>query len=730
FFGAQVDIETLTFCGGALNRATLTTTLSALDLVHHLDFLNSAGLLPVRSETLDEMRGPHVSGEMKVAFVFNRQSDHFSFQAESSHLKMGPIDLDRLFVHGEKEKERFTLDHFEAGPLKLHAKMVKKEEGWEIPNLEILWKKSFLKSGVALFNETGKTLEIPLESLRIDLEEVGALFPQSDVDLSYLTGVLSAQGQVIFDYSKGFRNGALDSKFQLIGEDFGKGHLRIDSPQKLHLTYSPRSGFNVGQGEFNFLHPRSNQLWGKCLFNKLNYQNGVFKGEGVKVTIPPEMVHFLGQTHSIPYLGYEEERVIAFNYPIKWENQIEAFFNFELGENPFASGSLKEGYYWIGDKAWYLNSCTFSYEKDELSTSLNTIYDEIPFDLNAHLSFSPHFSSRLVIQETCHDQRGEDPLVIQMSWNENEGFFVQSLDGEICGLDFAFHHNPRGSFLDRTALVGQLKINVPKLSQILPKEMQERVKEFEIGKGYELSGDLILSKKAFEESHFSGYLKGKNFHLLGSQMGTLMSEIDIRSDHIELDHFNLSDASGIFTIESIRLLKQTDGTWDLSIPEIAITDFRPSLLNKIGKYPSRIKPLTIRELYASNIRGTLGNPSSFVGKGSLNFINTFKRDYHLLDIPFEILGRLGLDMGLLVPVRGELEYVIVDGRIYFTELKQSYSEGKRSQFFLSPTEHSYVDFDGNINVSIKMKQYVLLKVTEPFTLSIGGTFENPKYGLR
>jgi len=263
----------------------------------------------------------------------------------------------------------------------------------------------------------------------------------------------------------------------------------------------------------------------------------------------------------------------------------------------------------------------------------------------------------------------------------------------------------------------------------MPQEIQEMVKEFEIGKGYELSGELILSKVQFDESHFIGYLKGKNFQLMGSQMGTLMSEIDIRPDHIELDNFNISDASGIFAIEAIRLIKQNDNSWDLSIPEVVITDFRPSLLKKIGKYPTRIKPLTIRELRASNIRGTLGSVSSFVGKGNLNFINTFKRDYHILDIPFEILGRLGLDMGLLVPVRGELEYVIVDGRVYFTELKHSYSEGKRSQFFLSPIKHSYVDFDGNININIKMKQYVLLKVTEPFTLSIGGTFENPKYGL-
>lgn len=728
-FGARLDVEALTFQEGALSRAQIVTKLSAIDLVHHLDFLNSAGLLPIRDETFDEMRGPCVEGEMELSFLFDRKKNALAFDANSSQLKMGGIDLDHLIVHGEKRGDRFSLERFEAGSLKIQGDMVQIEGGWYIPDLNVLWKKSSLKSGLISYSEQDRLLRVPLEGLRISLEEMALLLPQVDVDWEYLQGVLSAKGELLFDFTKGWKEWAFDSKLYCIGEEFGKGRLKVESPELLQITYGPGEGFSLKGADFNFLHPRSNQLWAKCHFDHLNYFDGKLKGEGAKVIVPPEMVHFLGQTRSLPYLGYEEERMILFNYPIAWENQIEASFDFEFGEESTANGFLKEGYYWIGDKAWYLSSCSFTYAKDALQVKLNTLYDEMPFDLSAHLSFQPHFTSTFVMQETCNEHRGEEPLVIQTDWNANEGFFVQSIDGGVCGLDFSFHHNPRASFLDRMALSGQLKVNVPKLAQLMPKEMQELVSEFEIGKGYELSGELIVSKVDWKESRFSGYLKGKNFQLMGSLMGTLMSEIDIRPDHIELDRFTISDVSGMFAIESIRLAKREED-WELNIPEVVITDFRPSLLKKIGKYPTRIKPLTVRELRAHNIRGILGDVSTFVGKGELNFINTFKREYHILDIPFEILGRLGLDMGLLVPVRGELEYVIVDGRVYFTELRNSYSEGKRSQFYLSPIEHSYVDFDGNINVNIKMKQYVLLKVTEPFTLSIGGTFENPKYGLR
>lgn len=729
-YGALIDVKTLTFREGSLSRAEIETHLSALDLVHHLDFLSSAGIVPVKPETLDEMRGPNVQGELSLKLNYDLFQETFLFNAYSKHLSMGPIDLDHLAIRGNRKGDHFNLERFEMGALSILAEMKREGTKWEIPSLEVIWKKSFLKGGAGSFDEEGKYFTLPIDGLRVELSEVKTLFPHSKFDWDYLCGSLFANGDIIFDFSKGFRRLSFDSHIKLIGEEFGRGKLRLESSEILNISYDPHTGLSMGNANFNFLHPRSNQLWAKCHFNTLKYFKEILSADHVRLVVPPEMLSFLGQTRSLPQMGYEEERLILFGHPLKWDNQIEATFDFSLGEKKEAKGSLKEGYYWIGDKAWYLNDFSFDFEDSKLRLNMNTNYDEIPFDVSAKLSFFDRFRSQFEIKELTKEGEKHPPLVIATDWNKNEGFFIQTIEGGVCGLDFSFHHNPKNSFLDKMALAGQLKINVPRFASLLPENLQETIQEFEIGKGYELSGDLILSKAAIEESQFSGYLKGKNFQLMGSVMETLLSEIHINPKHIELNHFNLSDVSGIFSMDRIQITQMDGDRWELNVPELAITDFRPSLLKKIGKYPTRIKPLTIRHLYCYNIHGTLGEMKSFTGKGDLNFINTFKRDYHILDIPFEILGRLGLDMGLLVPVRGDLEFVMVDGRVYLTNLKGSYSEGKRSQFFLSPIEHSYLDFEGNLNINIKMKQYVLLKVTEPFTLYIGGTFENPKYGLR
>jgi len=454
-------------------------------------------------------------------------------------------------------------------------------------------------------------------------------------------------------------------------------------------------------------------------------------GKGFEVVLPPEMLAHLGMMRALPYLSAEEGYLSFFDYPFRWDNQIELSFDFTLGESAEIEGRLKEGYYWIGDKAWYLNDFRYHVNGGDIDLKMNTFLDDHPFDLHAEVELLPHLKTRITVQETIvEEQTSERPLTIVSDWNENEGMFIQSIEGSVSGLDFSLHHNPKGSFLDQMTLTGQLKVDVPTFAKCLPESLQETIQELGIGKGYELSGDCIISKEKFLDSHFTGYLKGKKFQLMGTEMETLLSEITIHRDHIELSKFNLSDVSGIFSIDHLHLAHDPEKNWRVTIPKVIVQDFRPSLLKKIGSYQGKIKPLHIRDMSFHNIRGTLGDLRSFTGKGSLAFTNTFKSDYNLLDIPFEILGRLGLDMGLLVPIRGHLDYFLADGKVYLTELSDSHSEGKRSKFYLSASEPSFIDLDGGVNVNIKMKQYVLLKVTEPFTLSIRGNFEDIRYSLK
>ncbi len=100
-------------------------------------------------------------------------------------------------------------------------------------------------------------------------------------------------------------------------------------------------------------------------------------------------------------------------------------------------------------------------------------------------------------------------------------------------------------------------------------------------------------------------------------------------------------------------------------------------------------------------------------------------------MPSDFLSRIvGLDFELLIPVCGSLHYELKDGFFHFTKLDGSYSENKRSEFFLVFNEDSpKMDLDWNIKIMIQMKQFVLFKFTEAFIISLTGKLDDPKVQL-
>ena len=734
FFGAKIDSRTFLFDEqNRIDSIELETDLSARDLYHPLDFFDHAGFLPIQIADLKRAQSPQFEGAAHIKLLFNRTLEHLDLQVKSDRFVFGKIDTDALLIHLKREKSKLDLCSFSSGSLKMSAQMERKEDFWSIPFFNVDWNKCKMRGENGLLSKGKERVKLPLKYLDIDLDWLLEHLPfLSETNRTYFGGSLSALGTLECDFSEGIKRAHLNANLNLTGKEIGKPHLHLESTKPIRFHFSPEKGIEIEEAAFEFFDPSASQLWGKCDVELLSYKHTSKKWEGKKVhlVLPPEMLYHLASKRAFPYFGEKQGFLTLFGHPFKWDNQTELTFDFTWGEKIDLLGSLKEGYYWVRNKSWYLRSCQYLIKDGKIDLDLHTAFEEHPFNIHAEATLLPHPKASVTIKETEEPyDLSKSRLSIVGSYQKSKGFFIQSLEGSISGLDVSFHHDPRKSCLDRMALTGQLKIDLPKIAPYLPSFMQKMVEKCEIGRGYELSGDLILSKNCFSESYFTGYLKGKRFELLGSQMETLMSEIRAEVNRIELKNLTLSDVSGIFAIETIELSREKDRKFRVVIPTITAQDFRPSLLKKVGSYQRRIKPLTIRDLSFRNLQGVLGDPKSFTGQGTLTFTNTFKSDYNILDVPLELFAKLGLDAGLLIPIRGRLDYFLEGGRIYLKELLGSHSEGKRSKFYLSPMEASYIDLDGNLNIKIKMKQDVLLKVTEPFTLSIGGTLKKIRYSL-
>ncbi len=229
---------------------------------------------------------------------------------------------------------------------------------------------------------------------------------------------------------------------------------------------------------------------------------------------------------------------------------------------------------------------------------------------------------------------------------------------------------------------------------------------------------------------FQGHLKGHDFCLQDYLLQEIDAKVDYTPTEFRLKDLILRDPAGTCTIRKCYGSRATSqDPWQISIPLLKAQEIRLSALRKKGTSPQEPKPLVIRNLILADLTGQLGHPDSFQGHGSFNFSQHMKKDPSLFDVPLNFLKDLGLDLDLCTPVTGEVEIQLKSGKFFLTDLQNVFSEESRSSFFLAPDTSSFIDFDGRLSLHLRMRQSAALKLVEPFTITVEGTWEKPRYSL-
>ena len=237
-----------------------------------------------------------------------------------------------------------------------------------------------------------------------------------------------------------------------------------------------------------------------------------------------------------------------------------------------------------------------------------------------------------------------------------------------------------------------------------------------------------MRQEAKRRFQFTGQLTGQEWECLGYRFRHLQAAIDVHPESLFISNVKVEDQAGCMSIKRIAIEKQND--WQLSIPLISIQEWHPSSMRKCDATSLTAKPFLIRNFTLSKIHANLSQKQSLEGYGQLTFTNQIKKESSLFDAPLEMIKNLGLDPGLLTPVQGEVEFDLKGDKLYLVGLKNTFSQAKRSEFYLAPERKlSYIDLEGKMHIDLRMQQDVALKLTEPFVLTIRGTLDNPRYGL-
>ncbi|MCB1117259.1 MAG: hypothetical protein KDK50_01615 [Chlamydiia bacterium] len=707
-----------------LTKCSLSNTLEEISLVTQVEmsklpmvcrFLNALDLIKFTPGLTQNLAKMNLKGQLDLDWKLSPSG--WSFDCSSKNMVIANQALSNFALGLEYDLDSLTLSHLNIGSFEAAGLCEKTNDLWSLNLFEAKAGNSSFTSSTGTYDALTGNLALSLDTCQIDLQQFLLLLPQ--IPEPYLNGIAHInECQLHWD----MKLKAMAARFQLQCDSYSDANFTVSSTAPIEMTFDPETGIQLHNAHLQLSHPQLEAVDGKLLIGSLDYQSKEkrFSCDNFHISLTPELIFALARSHLLPYVDTLGDQLTVAQIPFRWDNHLETRLEFCLSPGSFSLlADLKDGYYWIGDLSCFLRGSKIKGTNSGLYFESFTKLQSADFTVEASLPFDKHRDPKLILNDSSGH---ENPLTIKFSHGSKS--LIDSAVGHFCGLDLNFHAKPIDSGA-ALALTGEVDIDWNAAAKLMPSKIAQVIQDFDLGRGYKIAGDLSINLKDPEQSTFEGFFKGKDFELIGYRFKNLLASTSYAQNSLTLSGFTLADDALSLNIPLIQVDQNR-----FSIPELKMLDLRPSRLSKAGRKPGRLKPFVVRNLDFHNIEGNLSDKKSITGTGQLNFINTFKRNVSLLDIPKEVLGRIGLDVGLLVPVRGHLTCSLKNGRFYLDSLTDAYSDGERSQFFLSPKKESYIDFDGHMHIDIRMKQFVLLKITEFFTLSLRGSLEHPKYQLK
>ncbi|MES2345038.1 MAG: hypothetical protein V4494_03770 [Chlamydiota bacterium] len=638
---------------------------------------------------------------------------HFAFEKNKTHLLGTKLSISRLII-----KDWTEILALEMNPLFPAGRLV------EYANF-------FGELDLLPFKDLALNLQGDIEA-RVAFEE--------QLNFEATAPLLSIEGKSFHDCSlKGNKENNIWSIEQLSARHFSLDGIIIQQSSALHCT-----GLNL----------RTDQL-SLIVEGDYTYDNNAFMGR------------FRSMKFNVPGVSIEGEGV--FSCAIS-EQKAEGEFSFFAETDNYEAHSKRsvKGIFTKEQGLSFSDIALHIQKKNEENARLNCLAEHVTYNgekilgkkLHIDLSreaifeFSPKCAHLIpengeldleytpktsVLKAGCKTNLGMKPLYFQLQLDHSEeilgmlkisdgpknagikclfksDFQWESIQGKIPGLDINLLKKSEQMFW------GEVKADFSLLTNYLPEKQRLVFEEIDFMSEVELEGSLDID--AFQ---FQGALKSNRFDCFGISFQELQGAIKLSQKECLIENMTLEDPSCHILVKQAMISHDTE--WKCHIPLILVSNFQPSLLKRKAAPESKVNPFIIKKLSLYDIEGILGNRASFTARGRLNFTNHVKKEFSILEIPLEMIKNLGLDSGLFTPIYGEMEFQMLDGKFIVTDLMNTYSEGKRSEFYLPEHTTSYLDLNGNLNFDLKMKQNVLLNITEPFTLSIRGDVTKPKYSL-
>jgi hypothetical protein len=691
---------------------------------------------------------PKLSGQCGINLRYQSSHAQLFFNLDGANIGIGDNSFNTVVLNGKKKAGRWSIEQLQLDDLAIAANLLREDNKLCCDFIGLRWGNTLLAGLVGDYYIDKNAFEGQINLLEIDLSHLHKIPICSDVASAYSpTGNLKATGKVRAELINDAPGLQVDATLKTSFQELQLKGINFDLIQNLPCRFASNEEISFGPLSSTYLSNAQRENIGAIEFKKADLN---FISDAMTI----DSLHLVAESSQLSRLADQlrssfPDEVSVFSADLLREckkiGHFSAYADIKSLPNDFQFNlKTPDGkYYWAGFEHEINN---FSLESCPEGTNIIFQYrlSNYPFWVYCK-SIDPFTGKIFCSSERSTFQKindGRDLLTINWRDDPIHGFTIDSLQGAFCGLGASLQC-PAENAHDKNKIVleGDLAIDVPVAAKLLSPEIELGLAAAQIGRGYTLRGRWHLNRDGNESGglpyQFSGVLLGNDIEFKGYQFQRLQAGVESDANKIIARNLWLQDSAGSVHIENMTLISSpAHPSWTMALEDITVSNFRPSMLQHAGEPPP---PMTtshfvIPKFQIPLITGVLSNPQSYTGRGYFDFSNRSKKVMHhpLFVIPTEILHRIGLDLAVLNPVTGIVYFDVHDGKFFLTKFKDVYSEGKLSKFYLpSNDRNSYVDFDGNLHLQVKMKQYNLLfKLAELVTVSVSGTLQRPIYSLQ
>lgn len=695
--------------------------------------------IPVSVLSKAKLGAPH--GLILAKLNSRENGGMFDFEALGSAVAWKGRPIGKLNINGSFSADgKYYLKKAQIGSLTLQADIEKGPESLIIRQLKASQGKGFSLSLKGEYQPAQQTCMLQVNECRADLAQLKA-FPKwkSILEPWQVRGIVKLGGQVKIASEN--HTGMLDitGKVRALINGLEIRGMPINNTGPIDFSFSSQEGLRIQGVDLKVQRPDQSYYHANLALKSAKYEveGDNLSLEGLDFTLSATGLSQLAQIGRDLFPDLFDEGISSLLKDFQCEGGLSGSLQMQLSpKETKVRLRLKDGRYLLWGKPCDLNRVTMDFDSHQICFRAQHAINSHLFNIRLEVDRPSMRTGRIVIKDL--KEAGPDshqPLIIHWEGDVKEGIIVKKVEGKIAGLEFNLKWLKEHHVDSKVTLTGYLKLNDgAKLAQILSPENRGIIKRLGLQRGYKLKGKFVMSKTHFTDMNFQGMVTGTQCTMFDCDIDSLTAAIHFTPKSILLNNLVASDKAGTLSIAEMSLRNDLNNKWLFNIPKMQIKKFKPSLLRRSKKGTS-FKKLVIEDAELINLRGYFGEPASYGGTGSLYFENLPKKNFlerTLLLLPAEIIGRIGLNANVLEPAMGTILFSLKHGRAYIDKLQDVYSEGKRSRFYLAKeNKNAYVDFDGNLHINVRTKQYNLLfKLAELGELSVRGNMDKPAYAFQ